>query len=162
MYYDEFIIVINESVKMQYLTLDQFRATVDSGGVLSVTLRAQGPAFAVQAETRRGDAILVDTRRKTPRLFVDPRKALKMLRELGIRKAELDAEQWRPEEADLLRPARPDASKRMQSINERASYDTWFREQVQASMDDPRPSVSDEESRARFSERKAALMKTSP
>lgn len=102
---------------MQYLTLEQFRATVDAGGVLSVTLRAQGAAFSVQAETRRGEAVLVDTRRKTPRLFIDPRKALTVLRELGIRRAGLDAEQWRPEEADALRASRPDSKVRMQAAN---------------------------------------------
>ena len=65
---------------MQNMTLEQFRATVESGGILSVVLKAQGAAFAIQAETQRGDAVLVDTRRKLPRLFGDPRKALALLR----------------------------------------------------------------------------------
>ena len=117
---------------MQYLTLEQFRATVDAGGVLSVTLRAQGPSFAVQAETRRGEAVLVDTRRKSPRLFIDPRKALKLLRELGIRRAGVDAEQWRPDEADLLRPTRPDSKVRMQAANELASI---MAQRVQSALD---------------------------
>jgi len=117
---------------VQYLTLEQFRASVDAGGVLSVTLRAQGPAFAVQAETRRGEAVLVDTRRKSPRLFIDPRKALKLLGELGIHRAGVDAEQWRPEEADLLRPQRPDAKVRMQGANELASI---MAQRVQSALD---------------------------
>ena len=36
---------------MQNMTLEQFRATVESGGILSVVLKAQGAAFAIQAET---------------------------------------------------------------------------------------------------------------
>ncbi|MEQ1667542.1 MAG: hypothetical protein ABL868_03720, partial [Sulfuriferula sp.] len=65
---------------MQQLTLEQFRATVEAGGVMAVTLKAHGAAFAVQAETRRGEAVLVDSRRKQPRMFIDPRKAMMILR----------------------------------------------------------------------------------
>lgn len=105
---------------MQNLTLEQFRATVEAGGVIAVTLKAQGAAFAVQAETRRGDAVLVDSRRKQPRMFGDPRKALSLLREMGIRKASVDAEAWRPEQAGALRPARPDRSATMKAAHEAA------------------------------------------
>ena len=38
-----------------------------------------------------------------------------------------------------------------------ARRDAWFREQVQASIDDPRPSVPDDEARTRFAARRAAL-----
>lgn len=75
---------------------------------------------------------MVDTRRKSPRLFLDPRKALKLLRELGIRRAGVDAEHWRPDEADLLRPQRPDARARMQVANEMASK---MAQRVQSALD---------------------------
>ena len=38
-----------------------------------------------------------------------------------------------------------------------ARRDAWFREQVQASIDDPRPSVPDDDARLRFAARRAAL-----
>ena len=102
---------------MQTLTLEQFRATVAAGGVLSVTLQAQGGAFAVQIETRRGEAILVTSRQRAVRFFIDPRKALLLLRELGIRKVHLNAEAWQPEQADALRPARPDRAAQMKAAH---------------------------------------------
>lgn len=40
-----------------------------------------------------------------------------------------------------------------------AAYDTWFREQVQASIDDPRPSIDEEQARKRFGAKRAALAK---
>ncbi len=40
---------------------------------------------------------------------------------------------------------------------ESASYDAWFRAQVQAAIDDPRASIPHEEVKARFDERKKAL-----
>lgn len=38
-----------------------------------------------------------------------------------------------------------------------AAYDEWFRSRVQASQDDPRPSVPNDEVKARFAKRRAAL-----
>lgn len=115
---------------MQNLTLEQFRATVEAGGVMSVVLKAQGAAFAIQAKTRRGDAVLVDTRRKQPRLFGDPRKALALLRDMGIRKASVDAEAWRPEQADSLRPSRPDKSVKLKAAHEAAELKRVLDERI--------------------------------
>jgi hypothetical protein len=143
---------------MQHMTLSQFRAAVAAGGVLSVTLRAQGGAFEVQAETRRGDAVLIDTRHKAPRRFLDPRRALMLLRELGIRSARLDAEDWRPEQADQEKMSQPDSAAKLKATHEAAAHDAWFREQVQAAIDDPRPSIPHEEVAAEFAERRKALI----
>lgn len=115
---------------MQNLTLEQFRATVEAGGVMSVVLKAEGAAFSIQAETRRGDAVLVDTRRKQPRMFGDPRKALALLREMGIRKASVDAEAWRPEQADSLRPSRPDKSVKLKAMHEAAELKRVLDERI--------------------------------
>ncbi len=115
---------------MQNMTLEQFRATVESGGILSVVLKAQGAAFAIQAETQRGDAVLVDTRRKLPRLFGDPRKALALLREMGIRKAAVDTEAWRPEQADSLHSPRPDKSMKLKAAHEAAELKRVLDERI--------------------------------
>lgn len=121
---------------MQQLTLEQFRATVESGGVMAVTLKAQGAAFAVQAETRRGgDAVLVDSRRKQPRLFVDPRKAMLLLRDMGIRNAKLDTESWRPEQASLLKVSRPDSSLQMKAAHEAADLKRVLEARIKAAND---------------------------
>ncbi len=130
---------------MQNLTLEQFRATVEAGGVMAVTLKAQGAAFTVQAETRRGDAVLVDSRRKQPRMFGDPRKALSLLREMGIRKASVDAEAWRPDQADALRPARPDRSEQMRAAHEAADLKRTLDAAI-AEADDPNTVWHDAES----------------
>jgi len=46
----------------------------------------------------------------------------------------------------------------MEQAHEAASYDTWFKAQVQAAIEDPSASVSDAESRQRFAARRAALL----
>lgn len=115
---------------MQNLTLEQFRATVESGGIVSVVLKAHGAAFEIQAETRRGDAILVDTRKKQPRLFGDPRKALSLLREMGISKAAVDTEAWQPDQADTLRASRPDKSLKLKAAHEAAELKRVLDERI--------------------------------
>jgi hypothetical protein len=55
---------INGRNDMQNLTLEQFRATNEAGGILSVTLAADGASFEMQIETRRGPAKLVKARGK--------------------------------------------------------------------------------------------------
>ncbi len=109
---------------MQFLTLEQFRATQDSGGVLSVTLMADGPGFEVQIETRRGLATLVKTRDKaSTRRFVDPRKALMLLREVGIHEARIAGQQWRPDEQALERKPRPDRAEAMKAAHQALSHE---------------------------------------
>lgn len=41
---------------------------------------------------------------------------------------------------------------------EGSAYDAWFRAQVQEALDDPRPGIADEEVRAEFAARRAAIV----
>jgi hypothetical protein len=43
---------------------------------------------------------------------------------------------------DVTRAVRADASERMKHAHATVAYDKWFRAQVQASIDDPRPGIS--------------------
>ena len=47
----------------------------------------------------------------------------------------------------------------MKRAHQAAAHDTWFREQVQASIDDPRPSVDDQAAKKEFAAKRAALAK---
>lgn len=123
---------------MQHYTLDQLRALSESGGVIGVTLRGSGGSFYIEAETPRGEAVLVPQRSKSPRRFPDPRKALALLRELGIREARIDARDWQPEQLALEKSARPDRKEQMKGVNEALAHDRWFREQVEAGLKDMR------------------------
>jgi hypothetical protein len=121
---------------MQLLTLEQLRATHEAGGVLTVTLRGEGAAFEVQVETRRGLAKLVKVRkaRTAPevRRFADPRKALLLLRDLGIREAHIDSQQWRPEDQAFERPSRPDRAEHLKAAHQALSHNDWLRQKVNA------------------------------
>ena len=49
------------------------------------------------------------------------------------------------------------ASARMKLAHRATAHDRWCREQVQASIDDPRPSLDDDEVHRRFAAKRAAL-----
>jgi hypothetical protein len=131
---------------MQHLTLEQFRATNNAGGVLSVTLKADGAGFEMQIETRKGIAKLVKARdRHDPRRFIDPRKALLLLRDLGIWEAHIDGQQWRPEDHETERQPRPDRAEVMKAAHEALSHTDWLRQKLAKSAADPRPRVPHEQ-----------------
>ena len=131
---------------MQLLTVDQLKATYEAGAVLSVTLLGDGGGFELQIETRRGLAKLVKSRQKGEmRRFVDPRKALLMLREIGIREARIDSEKWRPEEHEMERKPRPDRAVVMKAAYAALSHSDWLRDKLAASASDTRPRVPHEQ-----------------
>jgi hypothetical protein len=100
---------------MQNLTLDQFRTVTEAGGLISVSLVAKGGSFHVEAETRKGLAVLVKARGNALREFRNPAKAMLLLRELGVREMRTDTRQWQPEQAEMTAYSRPD---RAQAMNE--------------------------------------------
>jgi hypothetical protein len=130
---------------MQSMTLEQLRATASAGGVVGVTLKGHGGGFFLEIATRSGhDAILSKARSTEPRRFGSPTSALIVLRELGIVVAQLDATDWNPDQKDMSQ-SRQDRSQAMRKAHEAAAYSKWVAAELQASIDDPRPSIPHEQ-----------------
>ena len=123
---------------MHTLNLEQLKAATLTGGVTDITLRGDGAAFVVSIQTRSGEALMVTTR-KQPRRFADPRKALQLLRGIGLNECRINATDWHPEVHALEKVARPDRSVALKAAHEAAhadaDYDRWFHAKVQASLD---------------------------
>lgn len=141
---------------MQTLTLEQLRATTDAGGVTGVTVKAQGNRFFVQIATRTGEAILTKARSGDPRRFGNPFHAMSVLRQVGIVSGTYDLSRYEPRQQDMAM-TRPDQAAAMRQTHADAAYARWLRESVQASIDDPRPSIDHETVKTDFAERRAAL-----
>ena len=130
---------------MHSMTLEQLRATANAGGVTGVTLKGQGGGFFVEVATRSGqDALLVKARSTEPRRFGNPTSALIVLRDVGIAVAHLDATDWNPDQKDMTR-SRQNRAEAMRTAHEAAAYNQWLAAEVQASIDDPRPSIPHDE-----------------
>jgi hypothetical protein len=118
------------------MDLSEATAAARAGGILSVTLRAQGASFYIELETRQGGfATLVTSNGRKPRAFRKPDKAFVVLRDMGLDTGRFTLNGWRPDEADFERRARPDKSAFLKEAFA-AGHDAWFRQAVLASVND--------------------------
>jgi len=126
---------------MQSMTLEQLRAAANAGGVTGVTLKGQAGGFLIEVATRSGqNAVLSKARSTEPRHFGNPSSALVLLRDVGIATAQIDITNWDPEQKNMSysRQSRADA---MREAHKAAAYNLWLAAEIQASIDDPRPSI---------------------
>ncbi len=94
--------------------------------------------------------------RGTVRLFSKLETVAAYLKGIGIARFDVDVLGYDSEHARRTRPDRAEALRR---AHEAAAYDKWFRSQVQAALDDPRPSIPHEEVSARWAKQRAQLVK---
>ncbi|MEJ7137543.1 hypothetical protein [Amphibiibacter pelophylacis] len=130
---------------MQSMTLEQLRASARTGGVSGVTLRGDGGGFLVEIATRSGqDAFLAKARSTEPRRFGNPTSALTVLRDVGIVVTTLDATHWIPGHKAMSH-SRQSRAQALRSAHEAAAYNQWLAAEIQAAIDDPRPSLAHDE-----------------
>lgn len=142
---------------MQSMTIEQLRAASSAGGVSGVTLKGEGGAFLVQIATRSGAAaVLAKARSHEPRRFGNPLSALNVLRDIGITVGKFDATEYDPsvKEQDPGHRGRAGA---MRQAHEAAAYGKWLAAEIEASINDPRPSIPHDEVMAEMDADMAAL-----
>jgi len=138
---------------MQSMTIEQLRAASNAGGVAGVTLKGQGGVFLVQVATRSGGAaVLAKARSTEPRRFGNPITALNVLRDVGITVGRFDASEWNPAEKEETAGNRGRAEA-MRKAYQAAAYTDWLAAEVQAAIDDPRPSIPHDKVMARMNTR---------
>jgi hypothetical protein len=79
------------------------------------------------------------------------------LKDIGIARYEVDAAQFDPAASKTGRK-REDTAERMKNAHEAAAYKGWLGKEVQASIDDPRPSVPHDQVAAEWAAERAALL----
>ncbi len=136
------------------------RRLVDAGAHVGVEVVGGVGGWGVVINYGRASQTLAATR-GTPRTWRQFETLAGYLKELGIVEYRVNTAEFEPGAA----AARPDdkrramASERMKHAHQAAAHDTWFRQQVQASIDDPRASVDDEVAKQQFAAKRAALAK---
>lgn len=128
---------------------------VEAGAVRGAHVVGQSGGWAVLVKYGMTERSLAAQRSRQVRLFRRLETLVAYLREIGIAQFDVDAANYEADAPTTNR--RPDRAAALKRAHEAAAYDAWFRDQVQASIDDPRPSVPDDEACARFAERKARL-----
>lgn len=142
------------------MTIEQLRVASKAGGVSGVTLKGEGGAFLVQIATRSGSgAVLSKARSTEPRRFGNPLAALNVLRDIGITAGQFDASEYDPTDRGVDVSNRGRASA-MKAAHEAAAYNQWLSVEIQASIDDPRPSIPHDEAMTEIGAAIAALPQT--
>ena len=90
------------------------------------------------------------------RLFSKLDTVVTYLKGVGIARFNVDTLDYDPRGA---RRVRPDRAQALKHAHKAAAYDKWFRAQVQASLEDLRPSVPHEAVAARWARRRVDLAK---
>lgn len=130
---------------MQTMTLEQLRAANHAGGISGVTLKALGDGFFVEIASRNSSGILLAKARSTePRRFSNPVSALSLLRNIGIVAGAFDASHWSPGAKDVPRN-KNGRGNAMREAHKAAAYNRWLAGEIQAAIDDPRPSIPHDE-----------------
>lgn len=141
------------------MTIEQLRAASSVGGVSGVTLKGRGGTFLVQIATRSGaGAVLSKARSTEPRCFGNPLAALKVLRDIGITAGQFDVSGYdlAHKEQDACNRGRANA---MREAHEAAAYSQWLADEIQVSVDEPMPSIPDDDVMADMNTAIAALPK---
>ncbi len=136
------------------------RRLVAAGAHVGAEVFGTGGSWGVVINYGRTSQTLAATRGR-PKTFRQFETLASYLKDLGIVEYRVNAAEFERGGTQKEAPDRRSiiASERMKRTHEAAAYDTWFREQVQASIDDPRPSLSDDQARARMAARRQALLK---
>jgi hypothetical protein len=136
------------------------RRLVDAGAHVGAEVVGGAGGWGVVISYGRASQTLAATR-GAPRTWRQFETLAGYLKELGIVEYRVNTAEFAPGSAvgkpDDKRSAT--ASDRMKRAHQAAAHDTWFREQVQASIDDPRASVDDAVAKKEFAAKRAALAK---
>jgi len=111
--------------------------------------RAEGK-WAVMIQVGNRESVLASQRSRQVREFARIESAAAALRELGIVRFEVDGTEYRDRPARASGRRAEAARQKMQGVHARAAHSQWVRERVEASLTDPRPSVSNDTATERF------------
>lgn len=129
-------------------TLQQLRAATQAGGILSVTIKAQGNGFFVQIATRTGQAVLVTARNKDPRSFKSPLQAIMLLKQIGIVQGSFDSTLYDAKQRETPQRSRKRPSTTPSKLGLRwARLTEHISNPVQPSFDDPSLNIDEEQAR---------------
>lgn len=128
---------------------------VESGSVRAAHVIGLAGGWGISVMCGKSVRPLAAQRGKV-RLFSRLETVAAYLKGIGIARFDVDVLGYDPGQS---RRARPDRAASLKRAHAAAAYDTWFRGQVRAALDDPRQSVSNEEVSARWRKRRSRLLK---
>lgn len=136
------------------------RRLIDAGAHVGAEVVGSGGSWGIIINYGRSSQTLAATRGR-PKTFRQFETLASYLKALGIVEYSVNAakfDEGRGTQKESPDPRSVKASERMKKAHEAAAYDAWFREQVQASIDDQLPSLNNDQARIRMAARRQALL----
>lgn len=139
-------------------TIDHHTLTrlVEAGAVRGATVIGQPGGWGVVIQYGTTERAIA-AKRGPVRVWRRFETLANYLKDMGLYRYQVDAVNYTAESSTHSIPKRPDASERMKRAHDAAAYDEWFRGRVQASRDDPRPSIPNDQVKADFAKRREVL-----
>lgn len=140
-------------------TIDHTTLTrlVEAGAVRGAHVVGQPGGWAVMVKYGMHERPLATQRNRQVRVFRRFETLVSYLKDVGLSQFDVDAANY--DRDSVTAAKRPDRAEALKKAHEAAAYDKWFRDQVQASIDDPRPSIPGEDVEAYFAKKRDALRK---
>lgn len=130
---------------------------VETGSVSAAHIVGQQGGWKIQVRYGAHEPSLSAQRSRQIRLFKKLETLVAYLQGVGIHHFDVDASDYDPVKVKTY--TRPDRAQALKRAHDAVAYEDWFKEQVQISIDDPRPSLSDEDARRQFAAKRDALRK---
>lgn len=128
---------------------------VEAGAVQGTHIIGQPGGWAVMIQFGMQEHPLAAQRSRNVRVFRRFETLVSYLKDIGIARFDVDSSDYTPDGINTTR--RPDRAEALRRAHEAAAYDVWFRQQVQASIDDPRPGIPHDEVESKFTAKREAL-----
>lgn len=123
-------------------TIDHTTLTrlAEAGAVRSAHVVGQAGGWGILVKYGMTERALAAQRSHQVRIFRKFETLVSYLKGVGIARFDVDAANF---DADSLKTtrSRPDQSEALKRAHEAAAHSKWLKEQVQAAIDDPRPSI---------------------
>lgn len=132
-----------------------FSRLVEAGAVRAAHVVGQPGGWALMVKYGMHERPLAAKNTGAVRVWRRFETLASYLKEVGLTQFDVDASNYDPTSSTAAR--RPDRAEALKKAHEAAAYDKWFREQVQASIEDPGQSVSDEEANVHMEQVFASL-----
>ena len=128
---------------------------VGAQAVRAAHVVGQPGGWSIVVKYGMSERAVAASRSRQVRVFKKFETLVGYLKDMGLHRFDVDAAGYDAESVTTYR--RPDASEALRRAHGAAAYDKWFRAEVQASIDDPRPNVSAETARTAFAAKRDAL-----
>lgn len=130
----------------------------EAGAVRSAHVVGQAGGWGILVKYGMTERALAAQRSHQVRIFRKFETLVSYLKGVGIARFDVDAANF---DADSLKTtrSRPDQSAALKKAHEAAAHSKWLKEQVQAAIDDPRPSIEHDQVMKNLDAKLAGLRK---